>query len=108
MRRPASFELRKQRTEIARAASANPSRQRIESSGKAARSIPCAYTSALSMNDTMASTYKRHARSATGSDTDRVPLDEWPELGSQRLLGHQVNGAAEQVFEIELETEISA
>ena len=54
------------------------------------------------------STYKRHARRATGSDTDRVPLDEWPELGSQRLLGHQVNGAAEQGFEIELETDISA
>ena len=38
---------------------------------------------------------------------DRVALDGGTQLGSQRLLGHQIDRATQQVFKIELEAEIA-
>lgn len=38
---------------------------------------------------------------------NRVAFDEGPQLGSQGFVGHQVDRAAEQVLEIELDPEIS-
>jgi hypothetical protein len=37
----------------------------------------------------------------------RFPLDERAQFGAQCLVGHEVDGAAEEVFEVELDAEIA-
>jgi len=35
---------------------------------------------------------------------DRIPFNKWSQLAAQGFIGHQVYWRAEQVFEIELQT----
>ena len=53
----------------------------------------------------MSSTWKRHSRGTVASDMDRVAFDEGSQLRAQRLMGHEVNRATQQIFERELKAD---
>ena len=51
---------------------------------------------------------QRHSRTTPPlSDTDRLPFDMGPEFGAQGLVGDKIDGAPQQVFDIELCAEVS-